>query len=210
MALEFYLECQRAGNCVDIVPPELTHIRIAFSICVLTFQDTIQLDVVGLRYSEVTWVGELAPYTLRLTVKQARIFPKLRMRFQCSAREFGAAFESSHDNERLTEDEFEAYLVDPYDVKNLSLSADASEGAVGVDESQSGTDEAFAQVTRYPRLLRVPTNGKGGVSLVFKAASAETGGNGDSMPHSGMRDPSLISTGCGHMSAAAVNATYVL
>ncbi|KAL8430706.1 hypothetical protein Efla_007572 [Eimeria flavescens] len=145
------------------------------SLCVS--KDMFQLASVGPAYSKHLWIGELAPYTVRLTVRRARSFPKLRVCLQCTAHESGAANEQTLDAGRLLEDEFEAFV---FDSATNGEKAKASVAAAATDAPGdlcgNGLHNGSCKgVPWCPRLLRISSNKAARLLLVLTKTHAEGG-----------------------------------
>ncbi|CDI76176.1 hypothetical protein, conserved [Eimeria praecox] len=116
--------------------------------------DSFKLDTVEAYPSKCICIGELAPYIVRLTIKQDWSECKFSIGLQCTAQESGGENDRTVDTSVLLEDEFESYLMELSDAKEL----DDDEGRTTNAGEQKETNGSMRLPT-YPRLLRVPTNG---------------------------------------------------
>lgn len=144
----------------------------------MSSQDSFHLATVGFPHSKCIWIGELAPYIILLTIKQASTFAKLSFFFQCSAEELGTTNDRTAQGSRLAEDEFEAYLMDSGEINDLGAFTsvfDASGSGHPNEKMQKGTDGAVGGLPACPRLLRVPTSGAMGMPLTLPGAAGRPG-----------------------------------
>lgn len=91
---------------------------------------------------------------MRLTIKQDWSECKFSIGVQCTAQESGGENDRTVDTSILLEDEFESYLMELDERKELGGDACQSRNAVEQMQTNGSID-----LPTYPRLLRVPTNG---------------------------------------------------
>lgn len=148
------------------------------------YQDSFQLATVDFPHSKRMWIGELAPHTVRLIVKEPWAVSKFRLCLQCTAQELAEATERTQDSIRLLEDEFEAYLIDSCSVFQSGLDARVEGGCSG--RLQEGAGSGIAETPNCPSLLRISTTGSKGYPFVLAEAGAEPECVLDSVRHLGI------------------------
>lgn len=148
-------------------------------------QESFKLQTIENYPSKCICVGELAPYTVRLIIKQDWEECKFSIGLQCTAQESGSENDRALDTSVLLEDEFESYLVEMSEEREVDdgecRSANAKEERHTNEETH--TNGSIGLPT-FPRLLRVPTNGS--PCLPF------TVGRGSSWPGSTSTVPAFI------------------
>ncbi|KAL8433131.1 hypothetical protein ACSSS7_004108 [Eimeria intestinalis] len=135
--------------------------------------DTFKLACVALPYSKHLWIGELAPYIVRLTVKEAKAFPRLTMWLHCTAHELGAAQEATQEGGRLLEDEFEAFAIDSVDAEKNDLLTLISRACMTSHVSGDLQNGGPRDWLSRPRLLRVSASKGARMSLVLRKTHAD-------------------------------------
>ncbi|KAL8271930.1 hypothetical protein Esti_004054 [Eimeria stiedai] len=131
-------------------------------------KDTFKLASVGLSYSKHLWIGELAPYIVQLTVREAKAFPRLTVWLQCTAHELKAATEPTQEAGRLLEDEFEAFAIDSVDAEKKDLLTSISKACMGTHVPGDLQNEGPRDQLLRPRLLRVSASKAARMSLVLR------------------------------------------
>ncbi|CDJ51086.1 hypothetical protein, conserved [Eimeria brunetti] len=116
--------------------------------------DSFKLETIEDYPSKCICIGELAPYTVRLTIKQDWKECKFSIGLQCMAQGFGSENDRTVDTSVLLEDEFESYLMALSGAEDLGHDG----GRYSHTQEQTQTNGSIGLPT-YPRLLRVPTNG---------------------------------------------------
>ncbi|KAL8455761.1 hypothetical protein Emag_000335 [Eimeria magna] len=155
-------------------------------------KDTLMLAPVGLSSSKHLWIGELAPYIVRLAVREAKTFSRLPVWLQCTAHELGTAQEPTREGGRLLEDEFEAFAIDSVDVENRDLLTLIS--SVCMASHASGDLQNGGLRDQFPRarLLRVPATKAARMSLVLAKTHADADLDQQAAESSSAGEPAVV------------------
>lgn len=112
---------------------------------------------------------------VRLTIAQAWTLLNLNIRLKCTAQEVAAA--NVPDSTQLSENEFEAYLLESCGMEGLDVfttTDNASKPAWLSEPVQNKIDDLLGLLT-CPRLLRLPTKGAMGIPLALKGPGRRLG-----------------------------------
>ncbi|KAL8449799.1 hypothetical protein Emed_002762 [Eimeria media] len=155
-------------------------------------KDTLKLASVGLSFSKHSWIGELAPYIVRLAVREAKTLPRLTVWLQCTAHELGTAQEPTREGGRLLEDEFEAFAIDSVDVENKDLLTLLSRACMTSHASGDLQNGGLQQQLSRPRLLRVPAAKAARMSLVLTKTQADAELHQQAADSSSAGEPAVV------------------
>ncbi|CDJ33489.1 LOW QUALITY PROTEIN: uncharacterized protein EMH_0016270 [Eimeria mitis] len=143
-AIRFHKLCIPPSPVCDAERPGLAEPFLPY---VCLSKDSFKLETIEDYPSKCICIGELAPYTVRLTVKQDWKECKFSIGLQCTAQESGSENDRTVDTSVLLEDEFESYLMELSEAKEHG----DDEGGSASTGEQTQTNGSMGLPT-YPKL----------------------------------------------------------